>query len=150
MSVFRHGDRWRVQGYDPETRGARSLGVFATESEARRAENAWYRRDRPARQQPAKAAPSAHTLYRCFDADGQLLYLGIARHGLSRLHQHEKDKGWWRRVATISIEHHASRTEALAAESRAIAEQHPLHNVQGRTGLTAAHETHHEVLDVAS
>lgn len=69
------------------------------------------------------------TLYRFFDAGGQLLYVGIAGNPGRRFGQHAKDKTWWTQVASSSMQHFGTRTEAERAEQIAIRAEGPLHNV---------------------
>lgn len=76
-----------------------------------------------------------HSLYSCFSAGGELLYVGIASHAMSRLKQHERGAGWWQDVATIKIAHFPTREHALLAEAQAIANHHPRHNKIGKAGL---------------
>lgn len=69
------------------------------------------------------------TLYRFFDANDRLLYVGISNLASRRWAQHEADKPWWSEVARTSVEHFATRKAALEAEKRAIQTEHPKHNV---------------------
>jgi hypothetical protein len=70
-------------------------------------------------------------LYRYYDADGQLLYVGISLSAVARASQHRSEKGWWRDVARMTVEHLPSRAEAVAAELEAIRTEAPIHNVAG-------------------
>ena len=70
-------------------------------------------------------------LYRAFDADTTLLYVGISVNAITRLGQHSTMSAWWERVAEIRVEKYASREDALEAEARAIEAEKPLHNVAG-------------------
>lgn len=70
-------------------------------------------------------------LYRLFDADGELLYVGVARDYERRREHHAKHKSWWGDVADERLEFYPSRSEALAAERKAIRAEVPKHNVQG-------------------
>lgn len=69
------------------------------------------------------------TLYRFFDADGALLYVGITKNGAQRWHEHSKSKEWWGRVASTTVEHYDTRAAALDAERAAIVAERPLFNV---------------------
>ena len=75
------------------------------------------------------------TLYRLFNADGDLLYIGISANVMARFRTHAGEKHWWHEVASMRVEHHQSRKEASAAEVAAIKAEKPLHNVQGSKPL---------------
>ena len=72
---------------------------------------------------------STTDLYRYFDAEGRLLYVGISFSAIARAAQHREDKGWWQDVARMHVEHLPTRSEAVAAERQAIQSEQPLHNV---------------------
>lgn len=69
------------------------------------------------------------TLYRFFDAEDRLLYIGIAGNPGRRFHEHGKDKDWWPTVVRSTMEHHKTREAALIAERKAILTEHPIYNV---------------------
>ena len=71
----------------------------------------------------------ATALYRHFDADGRLLYVGISLNAIARLTQHRLTAHWFRSIARIEIEWHESRELAEAAEREAIKQERPAHNV---------------------
>ncbi|MDX3109558.1 GIY-YIG nuclease family protein [Nonomuraea angiospora] len=71
------------------------------------------------------------TLYRFFDADGTLLYVGITDSPLGRHGQHAATQRWWHLVKTATFEHHPTRDLALAAETEAIKTEHPAFNAAG-------------------
>lgn len=73
-------------------------------------------------------------LYRFFDCNDDLLYVGISLSPLNRWAQHKADKPWIEDVASTTIDWHDTRAEALEAERRAIIEEHPLYNVTHNTG----------------
>lgn len=70
------------------------------------------------------------SLYRLYDADDRLLYVGISYNYWTRFGQHEGGKAWWRDVTRTTVEHFASREAALDAERQAIVDEEPLHNIQ--------------------
>jgi predicted GIY-YIG superfamily endonuclease len=70
-------------------------------------------------------------LYRHFDADDRLLYVGISLDAFSRLRQHQQAAGWVSAAVTMRTVTYRSRDEAFAAEARAIAEEKPLWNIAG-------------------
>lgn len=73
---------------------------------------------------------SETAVYRLYDADGALLYVGVARSPRERLSDHAYRKPWWPQVARKTIEWHPDRETALEAEARAIHTEHPVHNRQ--------------------
>ena len=68
-------------------------------------------------------------LYRHFDAEGRLLYVGISLNAFSRLMQHRRDSAWFRQIASITVEWFPTRGKAVDAERAAIQAERPLHNV---------------------
>jgi len=67
-------------------------------------------------------------VYRLYDADGVLLYVGIADGVTARWKHHGNAKEWWPQVARKDATWHATRTGALSAEAHAIATEEPVHN----------------------
>jgi predicted GIY-YIG superfamily endonuclease len=72
--------------------------------------------------------PVRTALYRHFDAEGQLLYVGISLSAVQRLAQHKTASEWFRRIARVEIEWHPCRRDAEQAERRAIATENPICN----------------------
>ena len=72
---------------------------------------------------------SAHAVYRMFDGDKNLLYVGKTGHGARRLNEHS-EKIWFPLVATITLEWHASAADAGVAERAAIRAERPQYNVR--------------------
>jgi predicted GIY-YIG superfamily endonuclease len=70
-----------------------------------------------------------HVLYRMYDKDSYLLYVGISAYLSTRLGAHQASKDWWFEVSTITLEHYIDRNSALQAERDAIAHEHPRENV---------------------
>lgn len=68
-------------------------------------------------------------LYRHFDKDGVLLYVGISLSAIQRLEQHKTDSGWFKDIATITVQHFRSRADALWAETQAIHSENPKYNI---------------------
>lgn len=69
-------------------------------------------------------------VYRMYDADSALLYVGVTMNDAVRLHAHSNQKAWFYRVATVTFTRYATKSEAYAAEKAAIKEEKPLHNVR--------------------
>lgn len=68
------------------------------------------------------------SVYRHFDAEGNLLYVGYSANHLGRLMQHINGSDWSGRIARIEVEHFPSRRKAMEAEAAAIEEESPRHN----------------------
>lgn len=68
------------------------------------------------------------TLYRAYDADGQLLYVGITETGTSRMDSHRLASEWWPQVARIELDHYPDRACARSVEAAVIDFWHPPYN----------------------
>jgi hypothetical protein len=71
----------------------------------------------------------ATDLYRYFDAEQRLLYVGISFSALNRAIQHKSSAKWWSEQRTMTRETHPTRSAAEEAERRAIATEKPIHNI---------------------
>lgn len=71
-------------------------------------------------------------LYRMFDEDGRLLYVGISTSALTfeRLRNHKNGSHFFPLVRTITIEHVSSQEDLRAAEVIAIKNERPVYNKQ--------------------
>lgn len=67
-------------------------------------------------------------LYRYYDADGRLLYVGISYNPISRQSQHSSSSAWYRECDRMTAQWFATRFEALEAEAKAIRLENPIHN----------------------
>lgn len=67
-------------------------------------------------------------VYRHFDADGQLLYVGISQDPRSRLYQHKSRSRWFDQIANVAVKWMPNREDAAEAEAKAIREERPLFN----------------------
>lgn len=74
-------------------------------------------------------------IYRLYDAEDRLLYVGISFSAHFRLMQHVS-KRWWADVVRKDVRSHRTRVAALRAEARAIRTERPIYNVKGRPPLT--------------
>ncbi|MGW3196290.1 GIY-YIG nuclease family protein [Streptomyces sp. NPDC001118] len=73
--------------------------------------------------------PSERTaLYRLYDADDRLLYVGIAKDVRKRWQAHEQTKPWWHLVTANRVEWLPTRQQARAAELVAMESESPLYN----------------------
>lgn len=68
------------------------------------------------------------TLYRFFDADGKLLYVGISNNWTQRLKQHYKDSPFFEQARHITLTHYKTREAVEAAEKLAIETEGPVYN----------------------
>jgi PHD/YefM family antitoxin component YafN of YafNO toxin-antitoxin module len=67
-------------------------------------------------------------LYRLYDADGVLLYIGISHDPETRFGQHSKLKEWWPLVARREVQWFDDLPSAATAEAEAIRGEDPEHN----------------------
>lgn len=84
------------------------------------------------------SAPCKATkLYRHYDADGVLLYVGISIGAMRRLIEHLNGSDWSGDIAHVRIETHPTLQAALEAEQIAIQNERPKYNVihNGKVGL---------------
>jgi len=82
-------------------------------------------RGRPSK---AEALLARTALYRFFDSEGVLLYVGVTVSVPTRIYQHRYDKPWWADVARVEVTWYETRTLALEAEAEAIRVEAPLYN----------------------
>jgi predicted GIY-YIG superfamily endonuclease len=76
-------------------------------------------------------------LYRHFDKDNVLLYVGISYNALARLNQHKNKAHWFKDITNITIEPFETRKEVEEAELQAIRLEKPKHNIQGVSKTSA-------------
>lgn len=70
-------------------------------------------------------------LYRLFDGEGRLLYVGITFNPRDRWNGHSGTKSWWKDVMRREVEWYETRSEAEGAEYAAIRSELPLYNIAG-------------------
>lgn len=68
-------------------------------------------------------------LYRAYDTEGQLLYIGMAADWGHRWSRHRTRSSFYDQVARLDIEWHPTRAAASNAECKAIEDEHPIHNI---------------------
>jgi predicted GIY-YIG superfamily endonuclease len=68
------------------------------------------------------------TVYRLYDAEGALLYIGCSLRFPRRLDDHRRNKAWWPEVSTITIECFGTHDDAMEAEYTAIRTEAPRYN----------------------
>jgi predicted GIY-YIG superfamily endonuclease len=84
-----------------------------------------------ARQRAEMADDRPTALYRFFDAEGGLLYIGITASVPSRISEHSR-KAWCWQAASVTLDWYPSASLARAAERIAIQTEQPRHNIAGR------------------
>lgn len=67
-------------------------------------------------------------LYRLYDGDDRLLYIGISALPKARWERHATLQPWWHLVARKSLEWHDDRASAIKAEAEATAAEGPLYD----------------------
>lgn len=67
-------------------------------------------------------------LYRHYDSNNVLLYVGISLRAIYRLNEHKRDSHWWREIARVDMQHLPTREAAIEAERRAIQTEKPRYN----------------------
>jgi hypothetical protein len=71
------------------------------------------------------------TLYRYFDCDNRLLYVGITKNQFERQGSHARTQSWWPEVSFAKFEHFENRDLALLYEFEAIGREFPKYNKAG-------------------
>lgn len=74
-------------------------------------------------------------MYRVYDEDDALLYVGVTRWVPGRMAQHQQQSPWFFRAARVEWDAWPSRFSALGEESRLIRDLLPLYNRAGTTGV---------------
>jgi predicted GIY-YIG superfamily endonuclease len=70
------------------------------------------------------------SVYRHFDKDDNLLYVGRSVNPLARLGMHKYQSDWFDQIATVKIERFDAHEDAVKAEEIAIRVEKPIHNIQ--------------------
>lgn len=68
-------------------------------------------------------------LYRHFDADGRLLYIGKSISAVMRLSGHRSASSWYGEISRVEIENFESVADLSAAEVVAIRQEQPIYNI---------------------
>jgi transcriptional regulator with XRE-family HTH domain len=87
-------------------------------------------------------------LYRFYDIDDQLLYVGITDNIPARWEGHARNKRWWSDVVRKVVEWHDDREAAALAEIAAIVAERPLYNVVHVPGRRSEREETSAPLEV--
>lgn len=68
-------------------------------------------------------------LYRHFDGEGNLLYVGISIDPIKRLKDHSVAAHWFSKIKSVTIEEFESRNLVIDAEKNAIKNENPIYNI---------------------
>lgn len=88
------------------------------------------------------------TLYRYFDSEGRLLYVGITGDNTKRQSQHRRNSFWFGEIASATFDHFDDREQADKAESDAIIKEKPMYNIAKR-GMTLMHSPYTHMIFLA-
>lgn len=89
-------------------------------------------------------------LYRFFDSQGTLLYVGISGNWMARLKSHAKTADFYSAVAGMTIERFPDRESVVAAELEAIESENPLFNRADNPNYRTWQTHFRELLDMAT
>lgn len=67
-------------------------------------------------------------VYRFYDANDRLLYVGISKDPMNRWQEH-MGRRWWADVVSYEVRWHPSRADARTEEKRAMADEDPVYNI---------------------
>ena len=67
-------------------------------------------------------------LYRFYNSEGELLYVGVTENFDRRFKEHRSSKDWWPEVSDVRLSR-SNLCDVRAAEQHAIVSERPLHNV---------------------
>lgn len=77
---------------------------------------------------PARPAARRHVVYRMFNTEGELLYVGMSRNPARRFGDHSA-RDWFRLVDGITLEWYPTFEAARASELQAIKTERPRYNL---------------------
>lgn len=69
-----------------------------------------------------------NTLYRIYNAAGELLYVGATTNPGLRMQEHSHHQSWWDEATDIKLERFNCRADLAAAETEAIKSESPRYN----------------------
>lgn len=70
-----------------------------------------------------------HDVYKAYNTDGQLLYVGVSVNVFKRLKEHKQYAAWIPDTERIYVVQYLNRSAALAEEARCIREDGPVYNI---------------------
>lgn len=85
-------------------------------------------------------------LYRHFDKNRQLLYVGISLNASERLWSHRRNTVWANKVHFTTVEYFHDSADARSAERKAIISEAPLHNKTYNERITDNDEIAYRIL----
>lgn len=77
-------------------------------------------------------------VYRLYDADGTLLYIGLTSNPDSRWKDHRKEMLWWREVIAKQLVWYETRRQAAEVERAAIRSEGARYNKSSWPGMTSS------------
>lgn len=75
------------------------------------------------------------SVYRAYDQDGQLLYVGITAREMRRFYEHERAGTWFPFATYLELEHWDNRIGAEQREKQLIRQYNPPYNIAHARGL---------------
>ena len=82
------------------------------------------------------------SVYRFYDENDLLLYVGITSRRVTRQYEHNSSKDWWKFVKRQEVEHYPSRREAMSRERGLITRFRPPFNTQHNPDHEAVREAY--------
>jgi len=90
----------------------------------------------------------SHYLYRLYNEAGDLLYIGISKSAIQRLHQHLEGQPWADQITTQRVQRFPTREALEQAEREAIRSERPRHNISHNTGKRTKRPPQPQLADV--
>lgn len=88
-------------------------------------------------------------LYRFFDSERTLLYVGISKNWIMRFRDHSKSSDFFSAVAEITLERYPDRESVAQAEIEAIEKENPIFNRADNPNYRTWQTHFRELLDMA-
>ena len=76
-----------------------------------------------------RSVEETHILYRFYDDEERLLYIGVTVDPGKRMSAHCHGKSWWQSVHNITMQNFSSSSDLMCAEREAIKAEDPIYNV---------------------
>jgi len=118
----------RIRSIKPEFWRSNPGGVFAIDAS-----------DRPSWKALGQSDLGGELVYRLYDAQMNLLYVGITWNPFVRWTYHARKKAWWPAVRYASLYQCESERAARNVESVAIQLEHPMRNIHQVRRANATH-----------